>query len=262
MDAREYLERMGAKRERRSVEALARLHEQHLIAVPFENIDIARRIPIHLQEPRILEKIVRRGRGGFCYELNGAFAWLLRELGYEVTLLSAEVAREDGGFGIPFDHMLLEVDVSGERFLADVGFGESFRRPLHFVPGPIHEEADLRYRLRAPDPDGAWLLERAPAGSSAFAPQYRFTRASRRLRDYEPACLYHQTSPESTFTRKCVVTRATPDGRVTLLKDRLILRGDGEKSESAVEGELDWIRLLRRHFGIALEREASGCERS
>ena len=88
------------------------MHRAHLLAVPFENLDIHLGRPISLDQDALFGKIVTRRRGGFCYELNGLFALLLRELGFEVTLLSAGVARADGGFGPEFDHLTLLVSES------------------------------------------------------------------------------------------------------------------------------------------------------
>lgn len=257
MDIDAYLQRMGASAPAAaSLAALADLHEQHLLAVPFENLDIHRGVPIALDEERILDKIVRQRRGGFCYELNTAFAWLLRGLGYQVSMLSAEVAGEDGSFGIPFDHMLLRVDLGPAEpaHIADVGFGDCFRRPLPLVPDAIAGEAHARYRLI--QRGDAWLLERAEAGSGDFAAQHRFTTTPRCLAEYADACAYHQTSPESPFTRKHVVTRATPEGRITLRADRLIVTAGGERTETPVAHDAAWQQALRAHFGMELDAPA------
>src|SRR6185503_11605199 len=131
--------------------------------------------------------IVTRRRGGFCYELNGLFALLLRQLGFEVTLLAAGVARADGGFGPEFDHLTLLVkapsveptplnlqspisNLQSVAWLADVGFGDSFREPLRFIEAIEQEQDDRAYRL---DRDGEHftLMQRDDAG---WEPQYRF----------------------------------------------------------------------------------------
>lgn len=111
--------------DRPSIDLLRSIHRAHLFTVPFENLDIHLGRQIVCDEERILRKIVNEHRGGFCYELNGAFAALLRALGFRVTLLSARVAREGGGYGPEFDHLTLGVDLD-EPWLADVGFGEGF----------------------------------------------------------------------------------------------------------------------------------------
>src|SRR5262249_42653824 len=121
-----YLDRIAYRGPRDvSLETLRDLHRAHLLSTPFENLDIHASCPIVLDARHLYEKIVRRGRGGFCYELNGLFALLLRELGFRVTLLSAGVARDAGGFGPDFDHLALRVELE-TAWLADVGFGESF----------------------------------------------------------------------------------------------------------------------------------------
>jgi N-hydroxyarylamine O-acetyltransferase len=112
MDVSSYLSRLGLDISGEpSPDQLRSLHQRHLLTVPFENLDIHRGVSISLDVGHILRKIIVSRRGGFCYELNGSFAWLLGNLGYKVTLLSAEVARKNGGFGIPFDHMVIRVDL-------------------------------------------------------------------------------------------------------------------------------------------------------
>ena len=116
-----------------SAETLRALHVSHMRTVPFENLDIWLGRPIVCDQERFLHKIINLRRGGFCYELNGAFAALLRALGFSVTLLSGRVAREDGTASPEFDHLALRVDLE-EPWLADVGFGDSFLEPLRLKP--------------------------------------------------------------------------------------------------------------------------------
>ncbi len=250
MDVKDYLRRIGVETPSGpTAKVLRRLHFAHLLAVPFENLDIHRGRAIVLDQERILKKVVCDRRGGFCYELNAAFRWLLNELGYRVHFLSAEVARPEGGFGIPFDHMALQVETENDLWLADVGFGDSFLYPLRLVEGDLHEELEFRYRLIRQD--AYWQLERASRDGGGFEAQYRFTTAPRRLSDFRGACEYHQTSPDSTFTQKVVVTRALDDGRVTLTKDRLILRRERTRSETPLADERAWLEVLERDFAIA-----------
>src|SRR5216683_1675556 len=108
---------------------LRALQVAHLLTVPFENLSIHAAQPIVLEDDALFTKIVERRRGGFCYEANGLFAALLRMVGFDVAMLSAEVARAEGGFSQPFDHMTLVVKAE-QRWLVDVGFGDSFLEPL------------------------------------------------------------------------------------------------------------------------------------
>src|SRR5437762_1316123 len=110
-------------------ETLRDLQVAHLLTVPFENLSIHAKEPIVLEDEALFTKIVEHRRGGFCYEANGLFAALLRAIGFDVTMLSAEVANREGGFSQPFDHMALMVKLE-QRWLVDVGFGDSFLEPL------------------------------------------------------------------------------------------------------------------------------------
>src|SRR5690349_19482536 len=140
-----------------TAETLRDLHRAHLLAVPFENLDIHLGREIVLEAERLYAKVVERRRGGFCYELNGAFAGLLGALGFDVEMLAAGVGRADGSFGPLFDHMALLVKLD-EPWLADVGFGEGFREPLRLDDEGEQAQAFGAYRVRR---DGKWrILER------------------------------------------------------------------------------------------------------
>src|SRR5262245_13661791 len=130
MDVTAYLKRINYNRSLApSAETLRQLQLTHLRTVPFENLSIHAHEPIVLDDEALFDKIVGRRRGGFCYEVNGLFAALLRALGFDVTMLSAEVANDSGDFTQPFDHMTLLIKLE-QRWLADVGFGDSFLEPL------------------------------------------------------------------------------------------------------------------------------------
>jgi N-hydroxyarylamine O-acetyltransferase len=230
-----------------SAATLRALHVAHLRAVPFENLDIHLGRPIVLDEARLTEKIVGERRGGFCYELNGAFAGLLEALGFRVTRLSAEVARGDGTFGPDFDHLLLRVDLD-EPLLADVGFGDLFLEPLRLTQG-VQEQAGRAFRLDR-EGDHQVLLQ---CDDGQWSPQYRFTLVPRELRDFASMCHFHQTSPESHFTHKRVCTLATLEGRITLTEERLIVTANGARNETPITGEDEFRRALRDRFGIAID---------
>jgi N-hydroxyarylamine O-acetyltransferase len=243
VDVAAYLARLGYCGARApSASVLADLHLAHLLAVPFENLSIHTGEAIELSPAWLFDKIVRRGRGGFCYELNGLFAELCAALGFAVERLAARVCGRDGALGIPFDHMCLRVIADGAAFLADVGFGDNFVRPLRLdVEGPQH---DGRRTFRI-ETDGTSRVLRDDG-----APRYRFDLIAYDLADFEPGCRYHQTSPESHFTRRRIASRLTPDGRLTLGEDRLITTGaDGTKRERPVAPD-DWSRVAAEQFGL------------
>lgn len=247
MNVGAYLDRIGVRRPiGRDAASLQYLQVAHLQSVPFENLSIHWGEPIVLDEAALFEKVVVRRRGGFCYELNGLFAALLRELGFDVELLAAEVARKDGGYGPPFDHLALRVRV-GESRLADVGFGDSFREPLRLDTSG--EQAGGADAFRIDAVGDRRVLSRRGAGD-VWAPQYRFGLEPHELAEYEPMCRYHQTSPDSHFTQNRVCSRATPTGRVTLSGMKLVETEKGFRRERELADEREYDALLRGMFGI------------
>jgi len=246
VDVAAYLDRIGYRGPlNASIESLRGVHLAHLYAVPFENLDIILGRPVALGDAKLFDKIVTRRRGGFCYELNGMFGALLRELGFRVTMLSAEVAREAGGFSPEFDHLALRVDLD-EPWLADVGFGDGFRLPLNLNDDAAQEQDGRMYRITV---DGEYrvLLRR---DTDDWTPQFRFTLRPRALEDFAERCRFHQTSPESHFTLGRICTLATPEGRVTLSGLRLIVTTGAERTERLVAGEGEYAAVLRQTFGV------------
>lgn len=249
MNVEAYLQRLGYHRDRTpNAETLRNLHHAHMLAVPFENLDIHWGRPIVLDEKSLYEKIVRRRRGGFCYEANGLFAALLRELGFKVTLLSARVMG-GGSPGPEFDHLTLLVQLE-ERWLADVGFGDSFREPLRLDDPKEQLQNHGAYRLTRDDEQ--WTLL-ARSSDNEWKPQYVFTLRPHQLADFAGMCHYHQTSPESHFTRKRVCSLATPAGRVTLSDMRLIITQNGERQESVLASQEEYPKALQKYFGFKLD---------
>lgn len=232
-----------------NAETLRALQLAHLLAVPFENLSIHAGEPITLSDDALFDKIVERRRGGFCYELNGLFAALLRALGFEVAMLSAEVAKAEGGFGPDFDHMALMVSLD-ERWIVDVGFGDSFREPLLLDERGEQAQGERAYRLV---PDGEYLILLERDGGAEWKMQYRFTLRPHQYSDYVGMCCYHQTSPESHFTKTRICSRATPEGRITLSEMRFITSRVGHgRQERGLTNEADYAAILREHFGILM----------
>jgi N-hydroxyarylamine O-acetyltransferase len=244
-----YLDRIGYDGPRAPSAAVLRdLQVAHLLAVPFENLSIHSGEPITLDIDRLLDKVVRRRRGGFCYEANGLFAALLRALGFEVSLLSAAVARPEGGFGPDFDHMALLVKLD-EPWLVDVGFGDSFHEPLRLEERGEQVQGQRAYRIVAAD--GRFQLQQRDLSATEWQSRYHFTRQPYTYSDFGEMCRFHQTSPDSPFTKSRVCSLATAGGRLTLTGMRLITTGpNGERRERLLADEEEVRAVLRKQFGI------------
>jgi len=232
-----------------SAATLRALQLAHLRAVPFENLSIHSSEPIVLEDAALFEKVVLRRRGGFCYELNGIFAALLRALGFEVEMLSAAVAKAQGEFTPEFAHMTLIVTLD-QRWLVDVGFGDSFREPLLLDFKGEQSQGERSYEL-VPAGNHRVLMQRDNGG--CWVPQYRFTLQPYNYADYAAMCRYQETSPESHFTQKRICTRTTAEGRITLSEMRLITSIFGqEREEQVLCTEEEYAAALREHFGIVI----------
>lgn len=234
-------------------DALAYLHRAHQMTVPFENLGIHLGEQISLDEADLLAKIVTRRRGGFCYELNGAFALLLEALGAQVTRVAAAVWT-DGKLGYPFAHLALIVrpqDGSGP-WLADVGFGRHSSGPLLLTDAGLQQ-----------DPGGTFRLAGAEHGDiDVFRdgePQYRVDQRPRELRDFVPACWWQATSPLSHFTQGLICSRLTETGRITLSGATLVTTAGPQRAEQRLPCDDAILAAYRDHFSITLDRvPASG----
>ncbi|MFE0035943.1 arylamine N-acetyltransferase [Streptomyces sp. NPDC059015] len=245
-----YLRRIGAERPYRADgEALRELQQRHLRSVPFENLSIHLGEDVVLEDKPLLDKVVGARRGGFCYELNGAFAALLRSLGFGVTLFQARVFTGDGQLGIPYDHLALRVEtVDGSGpWLADVGFGDHCHYPLL-----LDERGDQS------DPAGTFRIAEAPDGDLDVLrdgePQLRLEPRPRELEDFEAGAWYHRTSPASHFTQKLVCSRLTDDGRITLSGRKLVTTAHGQREERQLGDDAEILAAYREHFGLELDR--------
>jgi N-hydroxyarylamine O-acetyltransferase len=247
MDAHAYLQRIGyvdsLQADLKSLEAIAKAHLQ---SVPFENFDVHLGRRIRLDEESLSTKIVRRRRGGFCYELNGLFALLLRELGYEVDLLSARVFRQ-GKSGQDFDHMALRVTTGTRCYLVDIGFGAGSCLPIELKAGASREDRGNLYRLHKSSRGLLFEMEAANGDVKG----YELALESRDLMDFQEMCHFHQTSARSAFTsaRMCVLHTAT--GTRSLIEGEYEVTGE---CGVQVSDPGEQLTLLREAFLLDLPR--------
>jgi N-hydroxyarylamine O-acetyltransferase len=241
-----YLARLGIDRGavRPDLAALTLLHERHLRTVPFENLSVHLREPIVLDADALVDKLTVRGRGGFCYELNGAFAALLATLGFAVDRYEARVGPD--GDGMPFDHLCLRVEGDGVNHLADVGFGASFLHPRRMELDVAQDDPAGTYELRSVADGWLDLVEDGVV-------QFRCSTTPRALADFAGGCAHHSTSPDSPFTHGTICSRATPEGRVSIAGRMLKVSAAGGTTEREVTDDAELLALYREHFDITLE---------
>ena len=246
-DLPDYLKRIGYTGGLTAGPALLNsLHLAHATRIPFENLDILLGLPIQVDLESIQRKLVHGGRGGYCFEHNLLLAGALQELGFEVTMLAARV-RIGSDQVRARTHMLLMVDLAGERFLADVGFGaRGFLSPLPFRPGEIFRRFHWVYRIVAED--GAWVLQSREGED--WIDLYAFTLEPQHWIDYKVANHYVATHPDSQFAKGIIVQRPTPDARYSLFNmDFSIDRGDGPETRT-LEDPTELLQVLEETFGL------------
>lgn len=227
---------------------LTALHQAHLQQIAFENLDISLGKKLDLSTNALLDKLLRQGRGGFCYELNQAFALLLETLGFTVSRLSAQV-HNGKDYGPDFDHMLLLVHANGQDYLADVGFGDCFRSPLQLGSEGVHE-LGLHYYLLA-DGEHHYVLMQAKDGGTGHV-QYRFSLQAHAIEDFFEMCEYQQTSPLSHFTQKSICSIATVAGRISISNNKCIITDDTGRHVHTIHGEDEYRAMLLEYFGVRL----------
>ncbi len=247
-----YLTRIGLSNPPYADEAgLQQIHLAQVFAIPFENLDIHLGRPISLNPQRLAAKILERKRGGYCFELNGVFRLALAAMGFSAHPHLARVlyGRNDSG---PRTHQVLIVTISGEKWLADTGFGgPGIRSPLPLVAGQIHEQYGERYRLQSHRELGMVLQKET---NNAFLDLYAFSENELTLDiDIEMANHFTSTWPDSIFRLHRMCSLPHPWGRVTLSDMDLTIHRDGQSTSKALPAGSQYISALTEHFGIEID---------
>ncbi len=260
LDADAYLARIGvdpATVGTPDLETLERIQRAHVTSVAFENLAIVGDPygdGVTLSVPQLYGKIVERGRGGYCFELNGLFHWLLADLGYDVDRVAARITS---GHGVrtPANHHSNVVHLD-RRYVVDVGMGTPvMRRPTPLDGSPRTDEVGVTWRVAESDrPDEAYRTEFREPGDDEWTRRYVFGHDPVDLDYFEATNDYLQTAPESTFTGDPIVSIATDDGRRKLKGETLFVRVDGEERERTVTGD-EWYAVLAEEFNLRYDRE-------
>jgi N-hydroxyarylamine O-acetyltransferase len=250
MDVAAYLRRIGYSGSTPpTLETLRGMHRAHFYSVPFENLDIRRGARIGVDPARNFDKIVTRRRGGWCSELSGVFAVVLRELGFRVDVIGARVFSE-GKLSPPSSHMTLLVHLD-ETWVADVGFGGRIAEPLRLDD---RGEQRLEGRTYVVANEGVhWLVTCMEEHTPNMT--YLFAREPREFAEFEAVCDWLQTSPDSRFTKGDIVSLATPTGRKTFAAGRFLVTEGTNREEWPIDGGESGEpvrRLLSEEFGISL----------
>ena len=246
MNIDRYLARIGLdRRPPPTLEGLRTIHRAHLLAIPYENLDVQLGRPVTIEIEPIYEKIVEQGRGGWCYEMNGSLGWALKELGFNVTRATGAVVRSVKGEAVVGNHLVLRVDLPEGLYLADVGFGDGPRDPIPLKVGAF-ESAGFHFGLSRVD-DPWWRFSNDPRGG---APNFDFNLAPADEAVLAAQCKFLQTAPISPFVQNLVAQRHLPDG-LAILRGRTLRRlTRSETKERTIESADDLLATLKAVFGL------------
>jgi N-hydroxyarylamine O-acetyltransferase len=246
-DLEAYVERIGVD----GGASVAEVHRAHVTAIPFENLDPHRGVPVSLDEEALADKLVRRRRGGYCFEQNLLLKAGLEALGAEVEVMLARVrVGTPPGTVRPRSHLVLRVHDGGESMLADVGFGlGTLLEPIAFEPGPVHEQLGWRYRLVS---DGHELVLQG-LQDSAWRDMYAFAAEPVPRVDIEVSNWFTCTHPRSPFVTGLIVAAQRADGSRIAVGDRdglALTEQTPEESRSTPVAREEVPELLDRVFGL------------
>jgi N-hydroxyarylamine O-acetyltransferase len=227
--------------------ALRGLHRAWRRRVPYENLDTQLGRPISLEPEALIDKIVRRGRGGTCFEQNGALAMLLRAAGFDVTMVEGAVQREARGESTWGNHSVLLVDLGAERWIADAGIGDGFVDPIPLREG-AYTEGGRTFRLERLDA-GTWRFRHHPGASIA---SYDFRLEPRGLADFAARSRRHTTDPESPYVRTLMAALPDGDGTRLLLSRTLRHLGAERSGPLAITRFEEFTAVLADRFLVPL----------
>jgi N-hydroxyarylamine O-acetyltransferase len=246
MDLRDYLDRIGYRGQVvPTLDCLAEVHRRHALTIPYENLDIQLGLPVSHRIEDVFDKLVRRRRGGWCYEMNGLLCWALREIGFEVLRATGGIHRRERGDSAMGNHLVLLVSLD-QTYVADLGLGDGMRLPLALAEGE-HVQGDLTFRVK-PLEGGIWRIFNHSFG---YPTDYdlRVEKADEaRLRDYAEQL---QTSPDSVFVQN-LDCELMSDNAIICLTGRVLRKKSASGTMRRLIGSPEEMHaVLRETFGIS-----------
>ena len=204
MNLTEYLSRINSAHLNHDVniENLKSLQSSHLLNIPWENFSLAQNDIVKMDLERIYKKVILGGRGGFCFELNQLFAWLLRQLGYELELISCRNFMITTQSYHPWSgHMAILVNLNGKTYLVDVGHSSSPRYPLEFILSKPQQSVIGHFRIEKGETldsnENIFTLFRTVNDlneeSISWLKIYQFNILPRKIQDFEQMLEWAQT---------------------------------------------------------------------
>ena len=232
-----------------TLEHLTAMHRQHLLHIPYENLDLMNGVPLNLDAGALFQKIILNRRGGYCFELQGLFCYLLKSLGYQVTQYAGRFMDEAGPVQMR-RHRILVVNLGEKRYVCDVGVrSESPRCPLELTEGLVQTDGVSEYRYQK-DPFFGWVLTQKEAGKD-WQTMLGLTEETQIDVDYVMPSFYCEKHPDSTFNKFMKISIFTADSNLTISHNTFkVYRGAKVAKRREIPTNEEAVRMLRDIFGI------------
>lgn len=255
MDIQNYLNRIEIYTDLQvNLSSLRLIQRQHLLRVPFENLDIHLNKNLIFDLESLYNKIVIQKRGGICYELNWLLYHLLVDLGFNVKILGGKVLEPNGTY---FDHMLLVVDLNSKEYLVDVGFGDNFLEPLAFDIGYEQNDQKGLFKISQID-ESHFELKKFSDEIKDFVTEYTFENAPKKIEDFQSRIDYFIHNEDSIFKKNLFCSLEMENGRRSLKQDKFICTQNGSVNTSQINSPAQYIEYLTSHFEISLNEIEQG----
>ncbi len=250
----DYLTRIGLEAApQATLDGLHLLQIHHMRHVPFENLNVLLGRPLNLSPDALFEKIVRRNRGGYCFELNTLYGSLLSEVGFNPVPMLARVWLRDPVEAPPRTHLVNRVNIEGQDWISDVGFGgRAARVPLKIEDGYEVDDGDGRIRIST-DADFGYRISRYQ--DSAWSDQYTVETEAAHSADILSGNHWTESHPQSHFRLGMGVGLFTEDGRTSFYGGVLTHRGAQTHSQT-IKGLSATLDVLKSEFDLDLDMSA------
>lgn len=260
MDLVKYLERIKCEHLRSSepsLENLNYLQNNHLKFIPFENLDIMYNKFIDMELNVAFEKVIEKNRGGFCFELNNLFGWLLKQLGYELEFISCRVYRQtDKKYYDWFSHIAILVNLNSKTYLVDVGFSYPNSKPLDFVVDKIQKDMIGSFKIEHSKEENCFTLLRNNI-DGIWDNVYQFDTTPRKIEDFQYMLKWVQSKENPRFYNRSFCIRLIENGIMMVIGfKQIIINFKDSKIESRSEKLLsieEVMDLVRNNFQIFLD---------
>ncbi|XP_051657767.1 arylamine N-acetyltransferase, pineal gland isozyme NAT-3 [Manacus candei] len=278
MDIKEYFARISyrSSHNKPDLGTMSDIFRHHIQAVPFENLSIHCGETIELDLEATYNKIVRKKRGGWCMENNYLLSWVLKTLGYDVTLLGAKVfVPEHDAYPEEMDHLLLKVVLDGKSYIVDGGFGMAYQlwQPMELISGTDQPQTPGVFRFL--EESGTWYLEKVKrkqwvpnqGASTSHNVEgevcrriYLFTLQPRDIEEFRGCNAHLQTAPDSLFVTKSICSLQTADGIRALVGWKLTemkynYRDNMDLVEIRMLADEEIEKTLKEKFNITLDKK-------